>query len=69
LRIHGTASAVRDLGERIGEKEVTVDVVEWFAPGVGMVKMVRQEDSHPESYSAGIMTVELEALDKGSWFD
>lgn len=69
VRVHGVAKAVRDLGERVGDKEITIDVMEWFAPGVGLVKMVRHEDSHPESLSAGRMTVELENLDKGPWFN
>lgn len=68
LRVHGTATAMRDLGERIGEAEVNVDVVEWFAPGVGFIKLVRKEDSRPESPAAGSMTIELQSLDKGSWF-
>lgn len=69
LRLHGTASAVRDLGERIGDAEVKIDTTEWFAPGVGLVKMVRSEDSHPESPASGTMTIELERMDKKSWFD
>ena len=69
VRVHGVAKAVRDLGERVGDKELTIDVMEWFAPGVGLVKMVRHEDSHPESLSTGTMTVELENLDNGPWFN
>lgn len=69
LRIHGTAASVRDLGERIGNAEVRVDTTEWFAPGVGLVKMVRKEDLHPESFASGSMAIELERLDKASWFD
>jgi hypothetical protein len=69
LRIHGTATAMRDLGERIGEAEVKVDVTEWFAPGVGFIKMVRKEDTHPESPAAGSMTIELQSLNKRSWFN
>jgi len=68
LRLRGKASAKRDLGDRIGEVEVSVETTEWFAPGVGLVKMVRKEDSQPESPFAGAMTVELEKLDKATWF-
>ena len=69
LRVRGTAASVRDLGERIGDAEVRVDATEWFAPGVGLVKMVRKEDSHPESPASGSMAIELQRLDKGSWFN
>lgn len=69
LRIRGTAASVRDLGERIGDAEVRVDATEWFAPGVGLVKMVRKEDSRPESPASGSMAIELQRLDKGSWFN
>ena len=69
LRIHGTATAMRDLGERIGEAEVNVDVIEWFAPGVGFIKMVRKEETRPESHAGGSMTIELQSLNKRSWFN
>lgn len=69
LRVHGTAASVRDLGDRLGNAEVQVDATEWFAPGVGLVKMVRKEDSHPESPASGSMAIELERVDKGSWFE
>lgn len=69
IRIRGTAASVRDLGERIGDAEVRVDATEWFAPGVGLVKMVRKEDSRPESPASGSMAIELQRLDKRSWFD
>lgn len=68
LRIRGAAASVRDLGERIGDAEVRVDATEWFAPGVGLVKMVRKEDSRPESPASGSMSIELQRFDKGSWF-
>ena len=69
LRVHGKATATRNLGERIGDGEVVVDVVEWFAPGVGLIKMVRSEETRPDSIPTGTMTMELQSLNTGSWFD
>ena len=69
LRIKGHGEAVVDMGVRVGEVEIIIDTTQWFAPGVGLVKVIRQEDSRPESPAAGVMTVELESIDTGSWFN
>jgi len=69
LRLSGHGEGVVYMGERIGEVNVTIETTQWFAPGVGLVKIERMEDSRPESPAAGSMTVELEAIDTGSWFD
>lgn len=67
LRVHGKGTGTGNMGERIGDMDITVEATEWFAPGVGLVKMTRKEDSGPEGPAFGSMTMELENLDKGSW--
>lgn len=69
LRLKGRGETVVDMGERIGQVEIFVDTTQWFAPGIGLVKIMREEDSRPESPAAGVITVELESIDTGSWFD
>ncbi len=69
IRLRGTGTVVFDMGQPVGEVEIFVDTTEWFAPGVGLVKIIRKEDSRPGSPAAGVMTVELDSLDKGSWFN
>ena len=68
LRLKGEGKGVVNMGERIGEVDVTIETTQWFAPGIGLVKIERKEDTGPESSAAGSMTVELDAIDKGSWF-
>lgn len=69
LRLKGRGEAAVNMGERIGEVAIFVDTTQWFAPGVGLVKAVREEDSRPESPAAGTLTLELESVDRGSWFN
>lgn len=69
LRLKGRGEALVDMGERIGEVKFFVDTTQWFAPGVGLVKVLREEDSRPESPAAGTMTVELDSIDTRSWFN
>ena len=68
LRLKGTGEGVVDMGDRIGEVDVTVETTQWFAPGVGLVKIERAESSGPESPAGGTMTVELDEVDTGTWF-
>jgi hypothetical protein len=69
LRLHAEGTTRFDMGERIGPVILTVKSDEWFAPGVGLVKMMRAEDSIPESPVSGTMVRELTRLDKPGWFD
>jgi len=69
LRLHGKGTGSANMGERMGDMDITVESTEWFAPGVGLVKMTRKEDSGPEGPAFGSMTLELEDLNKGSWFN
>ena len=69
LRLKGRGKGVANMGERVGEVEVTIETTQWFAPGVGLVKIQRAEDTGSESSAAGSMTVELDAIDTVSWFN
>jgi hypothetical protein len=69
LRLHAEGTRKVDLGGGIGQVVLTVTSDEWFAPGVGLVKLVRSEDSAPASPVNGTMVRELTRLDKPGWFD
>ena len=69
LRLHGLGTGNANMGERMGDMDIAIESTEWFAPGIGLVKMTRKEDSGPEGPDFGSMTMELENLDKGSWFN
>jgi hypothetical protein len=68
-RVRAVGSTSYALGPEIGMVPISVEVVEWFAPGVGLVRMERWESSHPENPGNVWMVQELEVFDKGSWFD
>lgn len=47
---------------RTGYEEVTITQTEWYAPGVGLVKLVRDEPMDLELFKGGTITFELEKL-------
>ena len=49
--------------------QVSVDLTEWYAPGVGLVKSVRAERAGEERAGNSRLSSELEYLGKPSWFD
>ncbi len=69
VRLRGGGTTMYELSPLIGNVRVEVETLEWFAPGVGLVKMVRRETTYPQNPGSGELVMELEALDKRSWFD
>ncbi len=73
LRIHATGrKANYDAGNYIGRTDITVDKVDWYAPGVGLVKSVRKESTSGRILNhggmqtfAGQVVFELEAFERG----
>jgi len=55
---HGTASV--DVGNYIGRTRIAIATREWFAPGVGLVRMERDETTGAAALSAGRLVVELD---------
>ncbi len=54
---HGTTNA--DVGNYIGRTEIEITSREWFAPGVGLVRMERTETTSASAISAGSLTMQL----------
>ena len=44
----------------ITEAIVSVNETSWYAPGIGLIKMVREETTESQALDKGKMTIELE---------
>lgn len=60
LLIEGTGEATRDMGDLLGETTVSVTSREWYAPGVGLVRMERTETSTATSLAHGEIVAVLD---------
>jgi hypothetical protein len=60
LLISGHGSAAADFGNGIGAAKVEVTSHEWYAPGVGLVRMERHERSDAKALRAGALVMELD---------
>ncbi|MGB8275751.1 MAG: hypothetical protein WCF16_10845 [Alphaproteobacteria bacterium] len=69
VKVHAEGTRKFDLGEPIGTVILLVKADEWYARGVGLVKLVRNEDATPASPVSGTMVRELERLEKPGWFE
>jgi len=62
IKASGTVTMYAD--PRIGYVDVPVTQTEWYAPGVGLIKMVRDEPLTLNIYEGGKVTFELEKISK-----
>lgn len=69
VKLRGRGTIMFEVSPLIGDVAVTAETVEWFAPGVGLVKMVRRESAYPDNPGSGQLVMELEVFDRGSWLD
>ena len=60
LLVSGQGSASIDVGNYIGRTRVDVATREWFAPGVGLVRMERDEKTGARALSGGRLVMELD---------
>lgn len=60
LVIEGQGQADSDLGNGVGPTHIDVSTREWYAPGVGLVRMERHESSSAKALSAGALVMELD---------
>ncbi len=73
LRVHATGRRSNyDAGNYIGRTDIIVDQTDWYAPGIGLVKSVRNEATTGRVLNHGSMqtfagskTFELEAFERG----
>ena len=59
LHIRGKGSIIQNAGNYIGQTTITIDTEEWFAPNVGIVKILREERTSSQSLSRGMLFLEL----------
>ena len=60
IRIEKSGSAFKNAGNYIGLTIVTVNETSWYAPGIGLIKLVREESTASHALDKGTMVVELE---------
>ncbi len=66
VRIRGVGKTSYKIDDRIGVVNIEVESVEWFAPGAGLVKAMRTEQSPTAVLGRNRSLTELAALAKGS---
>lgn len=64
LKLQGTGLLNVLADARIGASEVPVTHTEWYAPGVGLVKLVRTEVLETQAIVGGTVTMELTGFDR-----
>lgn len=64
LRLEGTALLHVLADARVGASEVPVTHTEWYAPGVGLVKLVRTETLDTQAIVGGSITMELVGFER-----
>lgn len=60
MRINKTGKQFVDAGNYVGKTVVGINETSWYAPGVGMVKTVREETTTARSLDYGQIILELE---------
>lgn len=60
LVVAGRGTASVDVGNYIGRTRIEVASREWFAPGVGLVRMEREEKTGADALRAGRLVMELD---------
>jgi hypothetical protein len=59
LRVVGHGRFSADVGNYIGRAEISVNVTEWYAPNVGLVRSERTETTNAQALSHGSIVMEL----------
>lgn len=65
LRVQGTGETQRDVGSPIGPVTIRVKDTRWYAPGTGLVKVVRTEKTSSPIVPPGKLSMELEEVRAG----
>ncbi|MGE0861387.1 MAG: hypothetical protein AB7P42_19895 [Gammaproteobacteria bacterium] len=60
LRIDGAGDTRTDVGSGLGETTINVATREWYAPGVGLVRLERDETTSAKALAEGSMVMELD---------
>lgn len=67
LRIHGVGSGKLDWGQPFGMLTVTMDVTQWYAPGIGLVRRERKEGTGPDGPLGADLNEELDGVIESDW--
>ena len=59
LRLHGEGETVANIVKPVGRTTITASTTQWFAPGIGLVKAVRDETTSSSTIPAGEWRMEL----------
>jgi len=63
LRVEGSAIVSLYTDPRIGYQDIEISQIEWYAPGVGLVKFIRDEPLDMPLFKGGKITFELTSFD------
>ena len=69
LKLAAAGQSTVNTGDNQKILEVRVDLAEWYAPGVGLVKAERSERAGEERAGNAHLSTELDFLEKPGWFD
>jgi hypothetical protein len=59
VRVRGAATLRLFADPVVGWRDMPLVTVEWYCPGVGLVKLVREEPAQSTFLSGGLLTLEL----------
>ena len=62
LRIRASGSTLAEVRKQVGLAEIKVEQVDWYAPGVGLVRSERRETTSSSALPSGTLEVELERV-------
>lgn len=62
IRVSLRGSGFFDAGNYVGNTIVSIKENNWYAPGIGLVKSVREESTTSKALNKGTMTLELESF-------
>ncbi|MGH1461794.1 MAG: TapB family protein [Neptuniibacter sp.] len=63
IRIEGTADFSLYADPRLGSQTILITQTEWYAPGVGLIKLIRNEPLELEMFKGGVIIYELAQFD------
>lgn len=62
VRVTGEGHTLAEVRKQVGLAQISVMSIEWYAPGVGLIKAVRRETTSSSALPVGEYDMELEAL-------
>lgn len=60
VRVDGAGETRTDVGSGLGETSINVSTREWYAPGVGLVRLERDETTSAKALARGSLVMELD---------